>query len=291
MVNFTKHANLYLSFILSTLIIALFIIFSQRIHLGIDFTGGGVLTLSKEASQSEAEIIKKNKNIASVKDESVIINIQDFEDFKVKSAQIADTIKLETGISVVKQDFIGAKFGKSALLNSIFGICLSLFAIFIYMSIKFNISLAFSATIALIYNCIISLALASLAKISIGVMIICAFLTLIGYCINDTVVVFDRIRQAILENQKLSQKEVINQALNKVLSRSIKTSVVTFIAVLPLFLFAINEISDFSAIILCGIAFGTFSSIAITPIYTKFFTIKINPPKPKKILEDPMKYV
>lgn len=280
MINFTKNAKFYALIILSTFLIACLIIYKNKIQLGTDFTGGSVIYLKEKPSNEQLTIINDIDGIKNVNEKT--INISENAD------EIAKKID-EIGLKIEKKSSIGAKFGKSAVYNSISALLLSLISIFLYMWLKFNAGLAFAATIALIYNCIISISFASFLKIHIDIMTICAFLTLIGYCINDTVVVFDRIRDVVKNDKKLDQNSQINTALNKVLSRSIKTSVVTFVAILPLSFFAVSEIANFSNIILCGICFGTFSSISTAPIYSKF--AKITFPENKVKTEDPMKYV
>jgi len=296
MIDFIKKTHLYILFIVITLILSIFIALFNKIELGMDFTGGGVIWTSFQISDNESKkLILENTKITKISHENqvslIYLTNSSFKEFEENTALIKHYLHEN---KILKTDFIGAKFGKDALKSSFFALILSLLAILLYVWFKFGKSLSIIATIALMYNCLMAFSVVLIFKIELNLMSISAFLTLIGYCINDTVVVFDRIKQIATEfrfNKNITQDFIINTGLNKVLVRSIKTSGITAIALLPMIIFTIPEIKNFAIIILSGIFFGTISSIIITPILYKFYKFQIKLPKIIPINEDPMRFV
>ena len=143
----------------------------------------------------------------------------------------------------------------------------SLIAILVYVGFRFKFGFGLGGLVALAHDALISLGLFSLCGRQVSLIVITALLTIIGYSINDTVVVFDRIRERLAHDKKMSFYDLCNQAINDCLSRTVITSVTTFFAVLALFAFGDGSIFDFALTMLIGLIAGTYSSVFIaTPI-------------------------
>lgn len=158
---------------------------------------------------------------------------------------------------------VGADLKKSGTYAVVF----SLLAILLYVGFRFQFGFGLGAIVALAHDALISLGLFSLCGRQVSLIVITAILTIIGYSVNDTVVVFDRIRELLRHDKKMTFRELCNAAINACLSRTVITSLTTFFAVLALFAFGDGSIFDFALIMLFGVVAGTFSSIFIaTPI-------------------------
>ena len=164
-------------------------------------------------------------------------------------------------------DEVGSMGGKDLKNSGRNAVLFSLLAILVYVGFRFKFGFGLGALVALAHDALISIGLFSLCGRQISLIVITAVLTIIGYSVNDTVVVFDRIRETLRHDKKLSFYDVCNKSINACLSRTVITSVTTFFAVLALFAFGDGSIFDFALIMLIGVIAGTFSSVFIaTPI-------------------------
>ena len=143
-----------------------------------------------------------------------------------------------------------------ALIFAMIGMCL-------YISFRFEFRFAVTAIIALIHDVLVSLGMIALTGREISLPVIAALLTIVGYSINDTIVLFDRIREDRKFMRKAGQEEIINTSINQTLSRTVLTSLTTLVVVLALFIFGGTVINDFSFVLLVGVIVGTYSSIFI----------------------------
>ena len=255
----------------------------QKDALGIDFLGGSIATIQLEADQElSADTVKEaisdltlTKN-ATVQLETVpnsdgaIISIKcDTTDL----AQIKEEIRKDISILGEKttdgaynlkidDNTISASLGGEFLKNSLWALGLGLLAVLIYISLRFEFSFAVGAFAALFHDLVICIGLVILFGTELSLIHVGAFLTIAGYSINDTIVVFDRMREA-LRNKRGDVIDVMNAAINATLSRTILTSVTTFVAVLVLYIFGGAALKDFSFAIMIGVVIGTYSSIFI----------------------------
>ena len=167
---------------------------------------------------------------------------------------------------------VGADLKKSGTYAVLF----SIVAILIYVAFRFEFGFGLGAIVALAHDALITLGLFSLCGRQVSLIVITALLTIIGYSVNDTVVVFDRIREKLRHDSRSSFKDLCNLAINECLSRTVITSVTTFFAVLALFAFGDGSIFDFALAMLIGVVAGTFSSIFIaTPVMVWWFKGKM----------------
>ena len=173
----------------------------------------------------------------------------------------------DAGIKQVSVDEVGSMVGADLKKSGIWAVILSLCAILIYVAFRFEFGFGLGALVALAHDALISLGLFSLCGRQVSLLVITALLTIIGYSVNDTIVVFDRIREDLRKDQKTGFKDLCNRALNECLSRTVITSVTTFFAVVALFAFGDGSIFDFALTMLIGVVAGTYSSVFIaTPV-------------------------
>ena len=257
--------------------------------LSVDLTGGTsiVYNLKNEAKPSVADI----RACLNEFDNATVIQYQEgvgASTLLVKTGETSETKKgqalenKDVGAHVTKLlqakfpqaefaaasvDEVGSMVGADLKKSGTYAVLFSLIAILLYVGFRFQFGFGLGALVALAHDALISIGLFSLCGRQISLIVITAVLTIIGYSVNDTVVVFDRIREMLRHDKKLSFYDLCNAAVNACLSRTVITSVTTFFAVLALFAFGDGSIFDFALIMLIGVVAGTFSSVFIaTPI-------------------------
>ena len=251
--------------------------------LGIDFLGGSILTVQLEDGQELSAVTVKdaigdldlNKNATAQletvpnSDGSIITlkcgtdDIQMIKDELRKDIQIlGDKNELGAYNLTIDENTISASLGGEFLKNSIIALGLGLLAVLIYISLRFELSFAVGAFAALFHDIVICIGVVVIFGTELSLIHVGAFLTIAGYSINDTIVVFDRMRES-LRNKRGNVIDVMNIAINATLSRTILTSVTTFVAVLVLWIFGGAALKDFSFAIMIGVVVGTYSSIFI----------------------------
>ncbi|MEW6680624.1 MAG: protein translocase subunit SecF [bacterium] len=238
-------------------------------NLGIDFTGGTMINLKFEEKISETKLenIRKGLSLAGIKGQIQYIG-GGKKEFIVKVKGSADE-KMEKRIRKMAENigkftysstYVGPAISRHLISYAIKSVILAIIAMLIYIGFRFEFRFGFAAMIALLHDIIISLGIYSLSGRECNSPTIAAFLTIVGYSVNDTIVVFDRIR----ENLKTSRKEdyyiLINKSINQTLTRTIITSLTTLFTCITLWLFAGGDVSDFAFALTIGIAIGTFSS-------------------------------
>ena len=257
--------------------------------LSVDLTGGTsiVYDMKQDAKPSVADI----RDCLNVFDNATVIQYQEGvgdTTLLVKTGETAETKKgqalenkdvgahvtkllqakfPEAGFKAASVDEVGSMVGADLKKSGTYAVIFSLIAILIYVGFRFQFGFGLGALVALAHDALISIGIFSLCGRQISLIVITAVLTIIGYSVNDTVVVFDRIREMLRHDKRLSFYDLCNAAVNACLSRTVITSVTTFFAVLALFAFGDGSIFDFALIMLIGVIAGTFSSVFIaTPI-------------------------
>ncbi len=250
-------------------------------NFSIDFLGGTVLQLKFEKPIAEdrakiQEIVAGlNFGVPEVKvignegeNELQIIVKRQTEGTKV-GKDIKDAISekySENAFELRSEDMVGPRIGNELKRNAVWAIVLSLLVIVVYIGIRFHFPFGVAAIVALFHDVVITIGVFSLLNWEISLPIIAALLTIVGYSLNDTIVVFDRIRENLGGNSKKSFEDRVNESINQSLSRTIITSVTTFMVVASIFGFFFKSgdvIELFSAALLTGIIVGTYSSMFI----------------------------
>ncbi len=252
-----------------------------KADLGVDFAGGSLLQYKAENSFSMHEVRKAfdDSHIEGVDLQEVEGEQRLIVKIKKSQAVVADLDKTVSTILnnqlpdkqfvLESQSEIGASVSAVLRNKAIEAILISFAGVILYLAIRFDLRFGVAAAIATFHDVLVVLGICWLMNVEITLLIVTALLTLAGYSLNDSVVVFDRIRENMLKNQKSSLYSIINDSINQVLSRTIVTSLTTVITLLALFLFGGSVIHDFSFALLIGIIVGTYSSIFIaSPVLT-----------------------
>jgi preprotein translocase subunit SecF len=268
-VDFMGRKKLW--FIISTVVITIGLVslVIQGLNLGIDFTGGTLFHLQFEqpvTSDQVKEVIADHDltNIVPKLSEGNVVIVRTETIPQEKRDQILDDFKTKLGgfeeIGGQRvEPFVGQELKRQALL----GILLAGVGMVVYITIRFEFKFAISAIIALLHDVLIVLGVFSLLKLEINVSFVAAVLTVVGYSINDTIVVFDRIRENSAGQRKIIYNDLINKSINETLSRTVNTSLTTLFMVVALLFFGGSTIRDFMFALFIGIVSGTYSSIFI----------------------------
>lgn len=244
-------------------------------NYGIDFVGGTLVQV-KFAENTDAARIKDG--LASLELGSVVvqrfgddpneflIRVQESGEGKDLSGLISGSLESVYGegkVDIRRVEMVGPQVGKDLRQKGLLSISYAMIGILVYIAWRFELRYAIGAIIALLHDVLITLGAFSITGREIDLPIIAAFLAIIGYSLNDTIIVYDRIRENYGKHQKLGFGEVVNRSINETLSRTILTSGTTLMVVLALFIFGGGVIHNFAFAMLVGILVGTYSSIFV----------------------------
>jgi len=259
----------------------------RGLNPGIDFTGGTEFTVDFDnpvntadirgglaAIPSPTDLSKSVIQDVSGKNRKVITTQLDVEQNQDTIDRIESTLKDNFAVSEISRRSIGQQVSKELTQKGWQAILLAFVVIMIYVSWRFRLRYAVGAVVALIHDVSIALGVFALFHIDINLPTIAAFLTIIGYSLNDTIVIFDRIRENMKLERKSSAFDIINKSVNQSLSRTMNTSLTTFIPVIILFLFGGSVLRGFSVALLIGVVIGTYSSMYIANPILYAWTLK-----------------
>ena len=269
-------------FLSMALIIAGLISFAMKggPALSIDFTGGTIAQLQFDKAVDVSEL--RTKLAKNGFESSEIITFGSPNEVLIKTQFSGANSELESNLrTAIKSEFqirrvesVGPKIGKELQSDALSAILLSLLLILIYISFRFDRFYAYGSVAALIHDVFITMGIFSLLSIEIDLTIVAAFLTIVGYSLNDTIVVFDRIRENVIKHARESLDTIVNISLNSTLGRTIVTSLTTFVVVLSLFLFGGEVIKNFAFALIVGIFVGTYSSVYVASPVMMYFEKK-----------------
>jgi preprotein translocase subunit SecF len=274
MIRFNKFYTHFNILSLLLIIASLLMLIIKGLNFGIDFKGGTLIELRSTSTKINVSNLRDNLSQMDLGDISVkkFGNEKDylikFEN-KNKKKDIIDEIKINLDKSFGnKFDFrrvenVGPKVSSELLKSGVIAISISLAVMLIYIWIRFEWQFSLGAIIALFHDVIITLGLFSLLSLEINLSIIAAVLTIVGYSMNDTVVIFDRVRENLRKYSDIKIFELTNISINETLSRTLITSVTTLLALLSIFFFGGEILKGFSLAMIFGVIFGTYSSIYI----------------------------
>ena len=281
MINFNKFYKLFNLISLSLVVASVLLLFFKGLNFGVDFKGGTLIELRSN---------DKNINVTSLRQSFNKMNLGDFNvkkfgnenDFLIKiekkdtSANAIEVIKknltssLGGSFNFRRVENVGPKVSSELLKSGIIAIALSLAAMLFYIWIRFEWQFSLGAILALFHDVIITLGLFSLFGLEINLSIVAAVLTIVGYSMNDTVVIYDRVRENLRKFSDIKIYELTNISINETLSRTIITSATTLLALVSIYLFGGEILKGFSLAMIMGVVFGTYSSIYIAnPILVK----------------------
>ena len=276
-----RRANLasVVIFILSILFISF-----KGLNYGIDFKGGTLIELRVE-NNIDASSIRESLNSMNLGD----INVKKFGkegDYLIKVEQkeknnsnLIPEIKskltdyLNTDVDFRRVENVGPKVSSELLESSIIAVSLALTAMLFYIWVRFEWQFSLGSIIALLHDVIITLGIFSVLSLEINLSIIAAVLTIVGYSMNDTVVIYDRIRENLLKYTKISIGDISNLSINETLARTIITSVTTLLALISIYILGGEILRGFSFAMILGVIIGTYSSIFVAAPILKFFKV------------------
>ena len=282
-----KFSHFYKKFNLISLILIIFSIFLiliKGLNLGVDFKGGTLIEIRSSNSQVQISEIRQSflkmslgdvtvKKFGKENDYLVKIDINKAQDENfIKNINNKLSSDLGSEINFRRVENVGPKVSSELLKAGMLAIGLSLAAMLFYIWIRFEWQFSLGAIIAIIHDVLITLGLFSVLSFEVNLSIVAAVLTIVGYSMNDTVVIFDRIRENLKKYSKISITEISDISTNETLSRTLITSVTTLLALTSIYIFGGEILKGFSFAMIAGVIVGTYSSIFVaTPMlnYTK----------------------
>ena len=281
-INFSskfKYANI---FSLILFLLSIIFIFFKGLNYGIDFKGGTLIELrSNNIEASSIRNVLKNMNLGD-------INVKKFGqdgDYLIKVEQMGDNNKLipeikknlsdnlNSEINFRRVENVGPKVSAELLQSGVIAILLSLVAMLFYIWVRFEWQFSIGSIIALFHDVIITLGIFSILSLEINLSIIAAVLTIVGYSMNDTVVIYDRIRENLGKYHRLNISDVANLSINETLARTIITSITTLLALFSIFILGGEILRGFSFAMILGVLIGTYSSIFVASPILNYFKV------------------
>ena len=274
-----KYANIFSA---SLFFISIILIAFKGLNYGIDFKGGTLIELrSSNIEASSIRDVLRNMDLGDV-------NVKKFGkegDFLIKVEQQGDNNKLipeikknlsnnlNSEVNFRRVENVGPKVSAELLQSGIIAISLSLAAMLFYIWVRFEWQFSIGSIVAIFHDVIITLGIFSLLSLEINLSIIAAVLTIVGYSMNDTVVIYDRIRENLGKFHKLHITDIANLSINETLARTIITSVTTLLALFSIFILGGEILRGFSFAMISGVLIGTYSSIFVASPILKFFKV------------------
>mgnify|MGYP001174384259 FL=1 len=274
-----KQAN-FLS--IALFFISIILIAFKGLNYGIDFKGGTLIELrSNNTEASSIRDVLKNMELGDVnvkkfgKDGDFLIKVEQKNDNNKLIPEIKKNLKdnLNSDVNFRRVENVGPKISAELLQSGIMAISLSLAAMLFYIWIRFEWQFSIGSIVALFHDVIITLGIFSLLSLEINLSIIAAVLTIVGYSMNDTVVIYDRIRENLGKFHRLDISDIANLSINETLARTIITSVTTLLALFSIFILGGEILRGFSFAMILGVLVGTYSSIFVASPILKFFKV------------------
>lgn len=273
-----KHYKINFSISIAIIVIGLALAGIRGFNYGLDFTGGTLIEINMNKYVATEEIrditdkFDKNIQINYIGENKDGIQIKTMEDFNNKKrselfGELSSKYNL-TKADLVKSEQFGPSIGKEIKSKALISVIIATLAMLVYISFRFKLDFGVAAIIALVHDVFIVVAVYSIFKIPINSPFVAAMLTVVGYSINDTIVVFDRIRENMRGARRDSHEEVADLSINQTLARSINTSLTTLLAIVALYIMGVDSIKEFTLPLIAGISVGVYSSIFIaSPIW------------------------
>jgi len=274
-INFNKYFKLFNIFSILLIILSIALLVFKGLNYGVDFKGGTLIELRSTDKQITISKLRQsflNMNLGDV-------NVKEFgknNDFLIKfekkesnNSNLISEVKesltksIGSGFSFRRVENVGPKVSAELLNSGIIAIALSLAAMLFYIWIRFEWQFSLGAICALLHDVILTLGIFSLFSLEINLSIVAAVLTIVGYSMNDTVVIFDRVRENLNKFSDIKIFDLTNISINETLSRTIITSVTTLLALVSIYIFGGEILKGFSLAMILGVIFGTYSSIYI----------------------------
>ena len=266
-----KYRKYALIFSLVMLVVSIWSLATKGLVLGLDFSGGTQIEVGYETPADVSEI-RNNLESAGFSnpivvhfgaETDVLIRLQGEPDQELAS-KILDVLRSEDDkVDLRRIDFVGPQIGEELREDGGLGMLTALIIVMIYVAIRFQLKFSIGAVIALVHDVLITLGIFSLSRLEFDLTVLAAILAVVGYSLNDTIVVSDRIRENFRKIRNVPSADVINESLSQTLWRTINTSLTTFLVLLALFFLGGELIRNFSIALMVGVAIGTYSSMYV----------------------------
>jgi len=273
MINFMAYKKVAMIFSALLILASIVSIATKGLNFGIDFTGGTVIEVgyteaadvdSIRATLEKAGFDASVQHFGSAKDVLIRIAPQDGEDKAKVGDAVFSILKVKApSVELRRVEFVGPQIGDELRDQGGTAMLLALAGILIYVTLRFEFRFSVGAIIALVHDVIITVGFFAITQMEFDLTILAAILAIIGYSLNDTIVVFDRIRENYLKLRKATAEEAVNISINQTLSRTIVTSLTTLLVLIALFVFGGKVIHGFSLAMIVGVVVGTYSSIFV----------------------------
>mgnify|MGYP006168940183 CR=1 FL=1 len=284
-INFSNFFNIANIFSLLLVVISILFLFFKGLNYGVDFKGGTLLEIRIENKNIQIQDIRSSLNIAELGD----VNVKQFGkegDFLIKFEKNANSNekfitdlkniisnKIGSDVNFRRVESVGPKVSSELLKQGLTAIVIALGAMLFYIWIRFEWQFSLGAIVALIHDVIITLGIFSILSIEVNLSIVAAVLTIVGYSMNDTVVIFDRIRENLLKYSKIKTNEIADMSVNETLSRTVITSLTTLLALFSIFILGGEILKGFSFAMILGVIIGTYSSIFVASPVLNYFKV------------------
>jgi len=281
----------FVAFVLSSILLlgSLFLIFTNGLNFGIDFTGGTLIEIRVDDDAPDLGDMRSELNALELGNISIqefgapndlLIRLPEQEgDNEIQQAAITkvkDSLEMryEEGIDYRRIEFVGPQVGEELKRKGMYAVLFSILGMLVYIWFRFEWQFSVAAIIALIHDSLLTIGLFALTQWEFNLSTVAAILMIAGYSINDTVVVFDRIRENLRKFKKMPVPDLLNVSINNTLSRTIMTSLTTLLALVSLWVFGGEVIRGFVNALIFGILIGTYSSIFVAAPILTFLNIR-----------------
>ena len=281
---FLKYYKAFYILSLVLIIISFFSLFTKGLNLGIDFKGGTVIEMqfNKEFSANKIRQGLLSQNLGDVKVKEFGNNKSFLAVLEKKSGEsnFIPSIKsnleknLNENINFRRVEMVGPKISSELTKSGIYAVLIALVLMLFYIWLRFEWQFSLGAILALCHDVILTLGAFSLIGFEFNLSIIAAVLTIVGYSMNDTVVIYDRIRENLKKDEQSDLKELINISVNETLPRTLKTSITTLLALIAIYFFGGEILKGFSFALIWGVIVGTYSSIFVASPLILIFKVK-----------------
>ena len=284
-INFLRVKNIATILSILAIISSLFFLVYKNLNFGIDFKGGTLIEIKKDENLSIAEIRNQlsELNIGDIQiqtfgsDDIILIRIENSKNLDTNADMSSiELIRSSLGNDVIihRTEIVGPNVSSELIQKGIIAIIIAVFLMLFYIWIRFEWQFSIGAVTALIHDVMITMGIFSFLQIEFNLSIIAALLTIIGYSMNDTVVVYDRIRENLRKYKQMNIFDLINQSLNETMSRTLLTSVTTLLALFSLYFLGGEVLKGFTLAMIIGVFIGTYSSVFIASQIILYLNVK-----------------
>ncbi|MEM9047554.1 MAG: protein translocase subunit SecF [Pseudomonadota bacterium] len=290
-VNFIGARRVAVIFSAAAMLASVALFFVLGLNFGIDFRGGTTMIVQtpqpvaiadyrvavRDLGVGDVQVTEISATGVTDKNQAMVRIVEQGDDPEIQADAIA-TVEdaLEEafeGLTVLSVESVGGKVSNELILAGFMAVFFAVLGVMVYVWLRFEWQFSVAAVASLVHDVIVTIGLFSLLQIEFNLAIVAAILTIIGYSLNDTVIVFDRIRENLRKYKKMELPELINQSVNETLSRTVVTSGTTLLALFALYIIGGNVLSGFTFAMIWGVVIGTYSSIFVAGLVVKWLGV------------------